>query len=80
MSKKEHSLPYFCLHCYAHSWKNCYGENPCTPVRLLTRKFPLTKEAHEAMIILQNLYAKVSFEEKESWNKKRVRREKRNEI
>jgi len=69
LKKGERCLPIFCLHCYHHSWKNCYGENPCTPVRLLTRLFPLTKEANTARLILQALDGKVSFEEHEKWNK-----------
>ena len=69
VKKGQHCLPWFCLNCYLHSWKNCYGDNPCTPVRLLTRKFPLTEEAHKAMLILQDLNSKVPFEEQEKWKK-----------
>jgi hypothetical protein len=66
----EHALPIFCLNCHQHSWKNCYGENPCTPVRLLYREFPLDSEARKAALILQKLNSKVPFERKETWNKK----------
>ena len=69
VKKGQHCLPWFCTNCYHHSWKNCYGENPCTPVRLLTRLFSLTEEAKTAILILQKLDGKVPFEEREKWNK-----------
>ena len=74
IKKGQYCLPWFCIHCYHHSWKNCFGENPCTPVRLLTRVFPLAKESNTAMLILQELDGKVSFEEAEKWNKVRRKR------
>jgi len=70
VKKGQHCLPWFCLNCYHHSWKNCYGENPCTPVRLL-RMFSLSEEANKALLILQELNSKVPFEEQEKWNRPR---------
>jgi hypothetical protein len=71
MSKKSvlegvKSLPIFCLNCYHHSWKNCYGDNPCTPVRL-AKMFPEAK----INLAIQELYFKVPFEEHEKWNNNR---------
>ena len=64
------SLPIFCLNCYQHSWKNCYGKNPCTPVRLLYREYPLDQKSRKAAMTLQELYLKTPFEKQESWGKK----------
>jgi hypothetical protein len=65
----RHALPWFCITCHQHSWKNCYGENPCTPVRLLTREFPLDPKSHEAILILQDFFSKVPFEKSQTWSK-----------